>query len=649
MAGRIPQNKVDEIYAIADIVEVVGEFITLKKKGQNFWGLSPWTNEKTPSFSVSANKGIFKDFSSGRGGNVVTFLMEHEGMTYVEALLYLAGKYNIEVEYEQYDDFEGTKDQRESLFVLNEFAGKYFREQLLESEKGKTIGLSYFKERGILESTMEEFGLGYSPDEWEAFAKAARDKQFNEEYLIESGLCIKSEKTQKLIDRFRGRVMFQIRDHLGKIVGFAGRTLSTNKKEAKYINSPESPIYHKSRVLFGLDLSKNAIRDEDQALLVEGYTDVISLYQNGVKNVLATSGTALTPDQIRLVKRFTRNVVLLYDGDEAGINAAIRGGELLLEQDMNVKVVILPDGHDPDSYVKNNGKTGFLEYVGQDAKDFVAFRMDLWSKQHDLSDPSIRSQFIHEAASAVAKIPDPVRRGIYMQEIAKGFGVTVDLVQSALNRATGAIRKQQQRDQRRQERREGVFSHPAAEKRIIPEQEYRERELLRILLNYSDAEITVNERETKVQDFVGKQMQAVKFKNEVHEKIRGVLGEQLAVGDKIDANAIFALQDKDVSDLASGLMAAPEEVSENWGKFEIRSPKPDENLTELVMKTVYYFKRDWLNDLRKQNQQQIKECKEDKKMNELLEVNMEIERQLKQVQEFIGMGGAKRSELPKEN
>lgn len=322
MAKRIPQNKVDEIYAALDIVEVVGDFVQLKKRGSNFFGLSPWSNEKTPSFAVSATKGIFKDFSSGRGGSAVTFLMELEGMTYVEALEYLAKKYSIDLEYEETEESKEARSLRESLLVLNNFATKWFHQQLMESERGKRIGLSYFKERGLIQKTIDDFQLGISPDEWEAFKDEALKNQYTEEVLLASGLVGKSDKSDRLYDRFKGRLMFPIQDHMGKVIGFGGRIIGKQEGVAKYINSPETEVYHKSRVLYGISQAKQTIRDEDRAILVEGYMDVISLHQAGIRNAVAASGTALTEDQIRLIGRFSKNVLIIFDADAAGIKAA---------------------------------------------------------------------------------------------------------------------------------------------------------------------------------------------------------------------------------------------------------------------------------------------------------------------------------------
>ncbi|MEX2379654.1 MAG: DNA primase, partial [Vicingaceae bacterium] len=348
----IPKQTVDEILETARVEEVVGDFVNLKKRGANLLGLCPFHNEKTPSFTVSPTKGIYKCFGCGKAGGAANFIMDHEHYTYPEALKYLADKYNIEIEEEEQTAEQIQQaNEKESLFIVTQYAAEFFQQQLKETESGRAIGLSYFKERGFREETIEKFKLGYSPDEWEAFTKAALDKGYKLDYLEKTGLTI--VKGDKHFDRFKGRVMFPIQNISGRVIGFGGRTLSADKKTAKYLNSPESEIYHKSRVLYGLNLAKKSIIEQDLCYLVEGYTDVISFHQNGVENVVASSGTSLTTEQIRLIKRYTPNITILFDGDTAGIKAAFRGIDMILEEGMNVKVLAFPEGEDPDSYARS--------------------------------------------------------------------------------------------------------------------------------------------------------------------------------------------------------------------------------------------------------------------------------------------------------
>ncbi|MCB0839217.1 MAG: DNA primase, partial [Bacteroidetes bacterium] len=434
--ARIPQHIVDKIYNSIDIVDIISDYVPLKKRGGNFWALSPFSSEKTPSFAVNPVKGIYKDFSSGKGGNAINFIMETEGFDYVEALRHIARKYNIEIEEEdETPEVKERRDKRQSLYVVNEFAAKYFHEQLLESETGQQIGLSYFVERGIKESTIKEFRLGFCHDEWGVFAKEATIKQYNEEYLIELGLVSKSEKTGNLIDRFRGRVMFPINNPVGKVIGFGGRILGNKKEIAKYINSPQSPIYHKSQVLYGMHLAKKHIRDKDLCILTEGYMDTIVLHQNDIRNVVASSGTALTTDQIRLIRRFTHNVLMIYDGDQAGIKAALRGIDLLLKENMDVNLLILPDNHDPDSYVTEFGAQAFLDLAEKEALSFLDFKMRVMKQEGDLNDPRFQAELIKGLAETIGHIPDRIQRQMYIKHVAKEVDITEVLMTHAVDEA----------------------------------------------------------------------------------------------------------------------------------------------------------------------------------------------------------------------
>ena len=379
----ITKNTIDKVFETARVEEVIGDFVQLKKAGSNFKGLSPFADEKTPSFMVSPVKQIWKDFSSGKGGNAISFLMEHEHYSYPEAIRYLAKKYNIEIEEtEQSDEQKEQANERESMYLVSEYARNYFHHILLNTEKGKAIGLSYFKERGFTDETINTFELGYALDDWNAFTDTALKKGYQLEFLEKTGLTIVKKdqpdgKVGKQFDRFKGRVLFPIHSMSGRVLGFGGRILSNEKKAAKYLNSPESDIYHKSKILYGIYHAKQTIAKEDNCYLVEGYTDVISFYQSSVKNVVASSGTALTPEQIRLVSRLTQNITVLFDGDAAGIRASLRGIDLILEQGMNVKVVAFAEGEDPDSFAKNHTDEELKEYLDTNAQDFIQFKVSL--------------------------------------------------------------------------------------------------------------------------------------------------------------------------------------------------------------------------------------------------------------------------------
>jgi DNA primase len=413
----ITRSTIDRIFESARVEEVIGEFVQLKKAGSNFKGLSPFTDEKSPSFMVSPVKQIWKDFSTGKGGNSVSFLMEHEHYSYPEALKWLAKKYNIEIEETaQTDEQKEQTNERESMFLVSNFAKDYFHDLMLNTNQGKAIGLSYFKERGFTDETIQKFQLGYCLDEWDNFTKAALAKGYDLKYLASTGLSIVKENKQ--FDRFKGRVLFPIQSMSGRILGFGGRILTADKKAAKYLNSPESDIYHKSKILYGIYQAKKEIAKQDNCFLVEGYTDVISFHQSGIENVVASSGTALTSDQIRLVNRLTKNITVLFDGDAAGIRASIRGIDLILEQGMNVKVVQFPDGEDPDSFAKSHSDLELKEYLETASQDFINFKVSLLLKDSN-NDPIKKATVIRDIVTSISKIPDGIQREVYVQECSR--------------------------------------------------------------------------------------------------------------------------------------------------------------------------------------------------------------------------------------
>jgi DNA primase len=426
----ITKETIDKVYEAARVDEVIGDFVQLKRAGSNFKGLSPFSDERSPSFMVSPAKGIWKDFSSGKGGNAIAFIMEHSQFTYPEAIRYLAKKYNIEVEEtELSDEDKVVANERESLFLISEFASKYFQDVLLNSEEGKAIALTYFKERGFTNDTIKKFGLGYSPSTWDAFTKEALGKGYQLDFLEKTGLTIVGEDKQ--FDRFKGRVMFPIQSMSGRVLGFGGRILTNDKKAAKYLNSPESDLYHKSKVLYGIFHAKQAIAKQDNCYLVEGYTDVIQMHQAGIENVVASSGTALTPDQIRLINRLTKNVTVLFDGDAAGLRASIRGIDLILEEGMNVKVCTFPDGDDPDSFAKKTPLQDLIQYFEDNAMDFIQFKASLLMKDAK-NDPIKKADLIRDMVSSISKIPDRIKREIYIQEVSRIMDISEDVLFNTL-------------------------------------------------------------------------------------------------------------------------------------------------------------------------------------------------------------------------
>ena len=461
----IDKATIDKIMDAANIVDVVSEFVALRKAGVNYKGLCPFHDEKTPSFMVSPSKGYCHCFSCGKGGNAVGFIMEHEQMTYPEALRWLAKKYNIEIHDRELAAEERREaNDRESMFIVNEWAMKYFQDNLNNHVEGRAIGMQYFRQRGFRDDTINKFMLGYALQEKDALAKAARAKGFNEQYLIDTGLCYRKDNGQ-LQDRYYGRVIFPVHNVTGRIVAFGGRILSNDKKLAKYVNSPESLIYHKSNELYGIYLAKQAISKNDRCYLVEGYIDVTSMHQHGVENVVASSGTSLTTGQIRLIRRFTPNITVLYDGDPAGIHASIRGIDMLLSEGMNVKVLLLPDGDDPDSFARKHPAQEFRDYIEEHQTDFIAFKTNLLLK--GVTDPIKRSEAINSIVHSVAVIQDPIKRATYIADCAHRLGMNENTLIGTMNNfireGQEQLRKEQQREERRQDTTATTVSSPQAQ------------------------------------------------------------------------------------------------------------------------------------------------------------------------------------------
>ncbi len=426
----ITKETIDKVYEAARVEEVIGDFVQLKRAGSNFKGLSPFSDERSPSFMVSPVKQIWKDFSSGKGGNAIAFIMEHEHFTYPEAIRYLAKKYNIEIEETELSNEEKeVANEKESLYLVSEFASKYFQDVLINTEEGKAIAYTYFKERGFTNDTIKKFQLGYSPNTWDALTKEALGKGYNLEFVEKTGLTIVGEDKQ--FDRFKGRVMFPIQSMSGRVLGFGGRILTNDKKAAKYLNSPESDLYHKSKVLYGIYHAKQAIAKQDRCYLVEGYTDVIQMHQAGIENVVASSGTALTPDQIRLINRLTKNITVLFDGDAAGLRASIRGIDLILEEGMNVKVCAFPDGEDPDSFAKKTPLQELTQYLEDNAMDFIQFKASLLMKDAK-NDPIKKADLIRDMVASISKIPDRIKREVYIQEVSRIMDISEEVLFNTL-------------------------------------------------------------------------------------------------------------------------------------------------------------------------------------------------------------------------
>jgi DNA primase len=584
----ISKASIDTVFETARVEEVIGDFVNLKRAGTNLKGLSPFSNEKSPSFMVSPVKQIWKDFSSGKGGNSVAFLMEHEHFTYPEAIRYLAKKYNIELEEtEQTEQDKEQANEKESMYLVSEFAQKYFHNTLLNSDEGQAIGYSYFKERGFTGDTIKKFGLGYSPEEWDAFTKEALGKAYKIEFLDKTGLTITREDGRH-IDRFRGRVMFPIQSMSGRVLGFGGRILTNDKKAAKYLNSPESDIYHKSKVLYGIYHAKQAIAKQDNCFLVEGYTDVIQFHQAGIENTVASSGTALTPDQIRLINRLTKNITVLFDGDAAGLRASIRGIDLILEEGMNVKVCAFPDGEDPDSFAKKTPHDELLAYLNDNAKDFIQFKAGLLMDEAK-NDPVKKAGLIRDMVTSISKIPDRIQREIYIQECARIMDISEQVLSSTLAQLV-------QKDvadagkKMKEEQRENVMKPVFEDDGSTPNQprinilDTLERKIIEILLLYGSTEQEFQDVYIKYDEF-GKEYEEAENKTyKVYERIYLNLQE-----DEIEfTNPVF-------KDLYKGIMdyylANQEMVIETF--LNTLHPELQHVATDVYMQDEKYYLHEW--------------------------------------------------------
>jgi len=511
----ISKSSIDQVYESSRLEEVIGDFVQLKKAGTNFKGLSPFSDERSPSFVVSPVKQIWKDFSSGKGGNVVAFLMEHEHFTYPEAIKYLAKKYNIEIEEtEQSDEQKQEHDKRESLYLVSEFASKYFQNILHNTDQGKAIGLSYFKERGFTTETIKKFDLGYSLDQWSGFTDEALKKGYKLEFLEATGLTIVKES--KRFDRFKGRVLFPIQSMSGRVLGFGGRILTNDKKAAKYLNSPESDLYHKSKVLYGIYNAKQSIAKEDNCYLVEGYTDVIQFYQTGIKNVVSSSGTALSSDQIRLINRLTKNITVLFDGDAAGMRASLRGIDLILEQGMNVKVCTFPEGEDPDSFAKSNTLEELTKYLEENAQDFIQFKASVLYEGAK-NDPIKKAETIRDIVNSIAKIPDRIKTEIYIQECARIMDISEEVLFSTLAQITNKDQKGSSNGPEMPQAFEVVKNTPTVKK--VDVQYTLERKIIEILLLYGDQTVDFEDLILKENEKGQLELEPIVQQSKVFEKV----------------------------------------------------------------------------------------------------------------------------------
>ncbi|MCF8464475.1 MAG: DNA primase [Flavobacteriales bacterium] len=636
----IPKETIDLIFETARVEEVVGDFVQLKKKGTNLWGNCPFHNEKTPSFSVSPAKGIYKCFGCGKGGNSVNFIMDHEQQTYPEALRYLAKKYNIEIEEEQQTPEQlAEQTERESLYLVLAFAQRTFASNLLKTDEGQSIGLSYFKERGFSMETIEKFGLGYCFDRYDSFGNKALEEQYNRKFLIDSGLCL--EREDKLLDRFKGRVMFPIHNLSGRVIAFGGRTLRSDKKVAKYINSPETDVYHKSNIVYGIYQAKSEIIKKDNCFVVEGYTDVISLHQAGIHNVVASSGTSLTVEQIRLVKRYTNNLTIMYDGDDAGIKASFRGIDLVLEEGMNVRTVLFPDGEDPDSFSKKMDEDELIAFIDANQKDFIQFKAQLLSEEAK-GDPIKMAGLIKDIISSIALIPDPIIRNLYVRQCSSIMSMDEEVLMMELNRN----RRKNFSDKQRSGN--STFSEtPVQEEQPIVrktnqelkkrDSEFQEQDIIRILILYSEKHIhfdvwdeaeekVIDTEEVNVVDFIVTELleDEIKFENELFKSVFDEFA-QMFKEKKIPTEQHFITHhNPEISSLAVNFFAQPHVVSERWKEHNVVTLMEEDKLKQSILSSLNVLKLRKLETMITETRDLLKNAEEE----QLMELMEKLNRQL---------------------
>lgn len=648
----INQDTISKIMDTARIEEVVGDFVALKKRGTSLIGNCPFHNEKTPSFNVSVTKGIYKCFGCGKGGDSVHFIMDHEKYSYPEALKYLANKYNIEVEetVQSPQNIE-AQNARESLYIVSEYAAGYFSNELWTGNEGRAIGLSYFKERGFREDILKKFQLGYSPDVWDALIQSAAGAGHKAEYLEKTGLAIRNEKG-KLYDRFRGRVMFPIHNFTGRVIGFGGRTLKTDKNVPKYVNSPESDIYHKSNVLYGLYHAKKAIREVDNCYLVEGYADVLAVHQAGIENVVASSGTSLTTEQIRLIGRFTQNVTILYDGDAAGIKASLRGLDMILEEGLNVKVVLFPDGHDPDSYMHHVGSGEFKKYIEDNRRDFILYKATILLKEAG-TDPIKRAGIIRDIIESIAKIPDEIKAAVFIRECSNLLQVEERTLLSELNKmrvakfkkaSGGSSSPQSQSFQQHQHSHqpyedgppENLFETPGSYEGPGPDTQVnidlvQEQEIVRLLLAFGHELVTWDGIDNMyIGSFIIQNLTDVVFEDKICNSIIENYREEIENGHLPVASQFIKSQDRQIADLAITLSTSPYILSENWeNKHNIYVKDETVNLKATILGGLFHLKKAKIAGILSSISNEIK--------TETDPVNLEI-----LMQRFVAMKGVER-------
>jgi DNA primase len=632
---KISEDTIQEIKTQIDIIDVISDFVNLKKSGSNYKALSPFTNEKTPSFFVSPSKEIYKCFSSGKGGDAINFIMEIEGINYIEALQYLAKKYGIEIqETEETDEEAQVHNERESLFIVLSYARDYFVKILWEHAEGQSVGLTYFKERGFDDPTIKKFELGYSLDSWDALYKDALDQKYQEDILEKAGLIIKKEG--KIYDRFRGRVLFPIHNLTGKPIAFGARVLTGDKNQPKYINSPETPVYHKSDILYGIYQGRQAIRQKDNCYLVEGYTDVISLHMMGVDNVVASSGTSLTDGQIKIIKRYSNNITVLFDGDEAGIKASLRGIDMILQSGLNVRAVMFPEGEDPDSYARKIGPAEFKDYLRENTSDFISFKTGLLAREAQ-QDPITKAKTIKEIVASISKIPDGVQRVVYIKETSRLLSIDESVLIAELNKILI-----NERHKRKQDSDEPDISLIEKATEVVSDLtkltsesiRLQEKESIRLLINYGLNEI---EEEILLYEFILSELEDVEFQTPVYKTIFNTFKENLEKGHVLDADYFLKNGPDEVKKEVVDLVANPYEISENWRNKKIYVPTEKDLLNRSVFDNIIRLKYRIVSRLIEENIEEIREIKQHEETDRLLKVNMELKKIKSELAKKLGI------------
>lgn len=631
----------------ARVEDVVGEFVTLKRRGSNLIGLCPFHNEKTPSFNVNPARNIYKCFGCGKAGGPVQFLIDYQQMSYPDSLRYLAKKYNIEIDEEQVSDEQKQKEFEkyslvESIHIANSFAQKFYTDYMLHQEEGG-IGLSYFKERGFLNNTIEKFQLGFAPDKGDAFTKYALQNGFQLEVLKKAGLT--SPKEGSTYDFFRHRVMFPIHNMTGKVVAFGGRIMAKDPKSPKYVNTAESEVYQKSRILYGAYFAKTEISKQNECLLVEGYTDVISLHQSGIENAVASSGTALTPDQIRLIKRITPNITMLYDGDAAGIKAALRGTDLILEEGMNVRVVILPDAEDPDSYVRKIGSEGFAQYVKANRKDLILFKTSLFADEAK-KDPIKKAELIHDIVQSIGKIPDSIQRSVYVKECSQLFEMNEQVLITEVNK----LRRKKISEQQKAAEKEEETTNQNKQEDFLPQHLHQEqfqqqvsnmrvleRDIIRILLDFGSWEIPVENEVLSVTAYVLEELEDIEFQTEEYKAILTIIRQELAQGEVKDDKFFTTYEEEKIRSVAIEILTEPYSLSENWwNKYKIVVPEKKYTFIKDIQSSILRLKQ-YLNIVEiKKVEQLIKEAQDETEQIKLMKVHRTLIEQKKEFALTVG-------------